>query len=202
MRHAIIGFGQVGQALAWAFARNHRDVAVAGRRPVSELLPLAREIGPSVKPVTLEEAIEADTVILAVPFWEHRTVAKARANWQGRTIVDATNAYGVPVEELDGLPSSTVIAKAFPGGTLVKAFNHLPAAVLAADPHLPGGRRVVFLASDDERAVTQVSDWVAQLGFAPIDLGTLAEGGTLVQARGRNWAKLIFQDLVKPDKAE
>jgi predicted dinucleotide-binding enzyme len=36
-----------------------------------------------------------------------------------------------------------------------------------------------------------------QLGFAPVKLGKLNEGGALVQARGRTWGQLIFQDLFK-----
>ena len=39
-----------------------------------------------------------------------------------------------------------------------------------------------------------------QLGFAPIKLGKLNEGGALVQARGGTWAQLIFQDLFKKEQ--
>jgi 8-hydroxy-5-deazaflavin:NADPH oxidoreductase len=197
MSHSIIGFGAVGQALARAFARKTMEVAVASRRPPETLAPLARDIGPTIIPKSLQDALEAETIILAIPFWEHRQVAKAAQNWQGKLVIDATNAFGVPPEELDGLPSSAVISRALPGARLVKAFNHLPAGVLAGDPNIQGGRRVVFLASDDEAATAPVAALVEQLGFAPVGLGRLAEGGALVQARGRVWAQLIFQDLVR-----
>ena len=154
-------------------------------------------IGPTVTPKPLVEALTADTILLAVPFWEHREVAKAVASWEGKTVIDVTNAFGVPVEELDGLPSSAVVARAFSGAKLVKAFNHLGAAKLAADPDVNGGRRVIFVSSDDEGAMAPVETLVERLGFAPVRLGRLAEGGALVQARGRSWAPLIFQDLVK-----
>jgi predicted dinucleotide-binding enzyme len=196
MSYAIIGFGAVGQALARAFARQHIEVAVASRRPPGALAAQARAIGSTVVPKTLREAIEADVIILAVPFWEHRVVAKTLANWQGKTIVDATNAL-VPIEDLSGLPSSSVVARAFPGASFVKGFNHLPAGTLAADPKVLGGRRVVFLASDDEAAAAAVGALAERLGFAPVNLGKLEEGGTLVQARGKVWAPLIFQDLFK-----
>lgn len=39
-----------------------------------------------------------------------------------------------------------------------------------------------------------------QLGFAPVNLGKLTEGGALVQARGRTWTQLIFQDLFKKEQ--
>ena len=197
MSYAIIGFGKVGQALAHAFARKSIDVTVASRHPPEALAPQARAIGPTVVARSLQNAVEADTIILAVPFWEHREVAKALPGWAGKTVIDATNAFGVPPEELDGLPSSAVVAKAVPGARLVKGFNHLAAATLAADPSVEGGHRVVFLSSDDEDATAAVAALAKQLGFAPVNLGKLNEGGALVQARGRNWGPLIFQDLFK-----
>ncbi|SFS00716.1 hypothetical protein SAMN05216570_1455 [Dyella sp. OK004] len=199
MNYSIIGFGEVGQALARAFARKGIQVTVASRRPPDALAPQAQAIGETVIPKALQEALQVDVIILAVPFREHPAVAKALAHWQGKTVIDATNAYGVPVEELGGMPSSSVIAKAFSGAKFVKGFNHLPAGLLAADPNVEGGRRVVFLASDDDSAVPPVAALAEHLGFASVWLGKLAEGGALVQARGRSWAPLIFQNLVKPD---
>jgi hypothetical protein len=200
MSYAIIGFGAVGQALAQAFARKNMDVTVASRRPPEALAPHARAIGPTVVAEALRDALEADTIILAVPFGEHGEVAKTLPSWEGKTIIDATNAFGVPVEELDGLPSSAVVAKAFTGARLVKGFNHLPAATLAADPILEGGHRVVFLSSDDDDAIAPVAALAKQLGFAPVNLGKLDEGGALVQARGQTWGHLIFQDLFKKEQ--
>lgn len=196
MTYAIVGFGPVGQALARMFARKGIDVAVASRRPPEALEQQAAAIGPTVTPQSLEQALGAEIVMLAVPFWEHRALAGA-TNWQGKIVIDVTNAFGVPVEELGGLPSSAVIARALHGVRLAKAFNHLPAATLAADPDVHGGRRIIFVSSDDADAASTVAALVERLGFAPVTLGKLAEGGTLVQARGSSWAPLIFQDLVK-----
>jgi predicted dinucleotide-binding enzyme len=200
MSYAIVGFGAVGQALARMFARKGIEVAVASRRPPEALAPQARAIGPTVAPKALQDAIKADAIILAVPFWEHREVASALASWQGKIVIDVTNAFGVPVDDLGGLPSSTVIARALPGARLVKAFNHLPAGVLAQDPATAGGRRVIFLSSDDEGATATVAALVEQLGYAPVGLGKIAEGGQLVQARDKSWAPLIFQDLFKKEQ--
>jgi len=199
MRFAIIGFGSVGQALARAFARKNIEVSVAGRRPPEAIAPQAKAIGPTVTPTSLQDALKAEIIILAVPFGAHEDLAKA-ANWQGKVVIDVTNAYGVPPEELGGLPSSAVNAQALTGVRLVKAFNHLAAPTLAKDPDVKGGRRVIFVSSDDEEAATQVAALVEQLGFAPVKLGKLAEGGLLVQARGKTWAPLIFQDFVKFEK--
>ena len=197
MSYSIIGFGAIGQALARAFARKNIEVAIASRRPPEALAPLASEIGSTIIPKSLHDALRAEIVILAIPFREHREIAKAAASWQGKVVIDVTNAYGVPLEELDALPSSVVISRALRGARLVKAFNHLPARTLAADPNVKGERRVVFLSSDDESATTLVAALAEQLGFAPVGLGKLAEGGKLVLGWGRTWAPLIFQDLVK-----
>jgi predicted dinucleotide-binding enzyme len=197
MNYAIIGFGQIGQALAKAFARSGIEVSVATTRYPESFAAEAAAIGPQIIPKTVAEAVKADIIFLAVRYGSHSDVAKALPSWKGRTIIDVTNAYGVAVEELGGLPSSAVIAKAFNGAKFVKGFNHLPAGQLAADPQVEGGRRVVFLASDDENSVPPVAALAERLGFAPVSLGKLAEGGALVQGRGKTWAPLIFQDLVK-----
>jgi predicted dinucleotide-binding enzyme len=103
-------------------------------------------------------------------------------------------------EELGGPSSSAVVARAFAGAKVVRGFNHLIAAVLEQDPAVHGGRRVVFLASDDDGAATEIGTLAEDLGFAPIQLGRLLEGGLLVQTRGKIWGQLIFKDLVKFDQ--
>ena len=200
MSYAIVGFGKIGQALAHAFARKNLEVTVASRRPPEALAPQARAIGPTVVAKSLKDALAADTIFLAIPFGEHRELAKMLPNWSGKTIVDATNTFGVPPEELDGLPSSAFLARAFTGARLVKGFNHLGAGTLATDPAVEGGHRVVFLSSDDEDGIAPVAALAKQLGFAPVALGKLNEGGALVQARDRTWGPLIFQDLFKREQ--
>ena len=57
----------------------------------------------------------------------------------------------------------------------------------------------MFLASDDDDAAVEIGALAEKLGFAPIKLGGLSEGGLLVLARGNSWGQLIFKDLVKFD---
>jgi hypothetical protein len=197
--YAIIGFGKIGQALAKAFARKGIAVSVATTRNPESFSSAAAAVGPEIIPTTLAEALKADVIFLAVRFESHPDVAKALPTWQGKTIVDVTNAYGVPLEQLGGQPSARVVAKAFTGGKLVKGFNHLSAAILEQDPAVHGGRRVVYLASDDDSAAAEIGELAKNLGFSPIQLGGLSEGGLLVQAHGNSWGKLIFKDLVKLD---
>ncbi len=199
MTYAIIGFGRIGHALAKAFSRQGIDVSVATTRDPKSFAEDAAAIGPHVFATTLTQALEADILFLAVRYESHPDVAKALPNWQGKIIVDVTNAYGEPAESLIGRSSAAVVAKAFTGGKVVKGFNHLGAPVLGQDPAVHGGRRVVFLASDEDGAATQVAALAEKLGFAPIKLGALAEGGLLVQGGSNTWGHLIFKDLVKFD---
>ena len=199
MTYSIIGSGSVGQALALRFARKNIPVGIANRRGPESIAGFCRQYGDVIKPVTLAHALKADVVILAVPFQAHSDVAKALADWHGKVVIDATNAYGLALSELDNQPSSAVVARALPGAHLVKAFNHLPAGVLAQDPESALGRRVIFVSGDDEGAVSKVATLVRQLGFAPVSLGKIAEGGQLVQARDKTWAPLIFQDFFKKE---
>jgi len=199
MSYAIIGFGNIGQALAKAFARRGIEVSVVTTRDPESFASAAAAIGPTIIPKKLAEAVKADIVFLAVRFESHPDVAKALPSWQGKTIIDVTNAYGVSAEALGGQPSSKVVAQAFTGARLVKGFNHLGASVLEQDPAVHGGRRVVFLASDDDGAAAEMGALAENFGFLPIQLGGLSEGGLLVQARGNSWGQLIFKDLVKFD---
>ena len=142
MTYAIIGFGKIGQALAKAFARSGIEVSVATTRDPESFASAAAAIGPEIIPKTLADAVKADIVFLAVRFESHPDVAKALPNWQEKTIIDVTNAYGVPPEELGGQPSSRVVAQAFTGARLVRGFNHLGAAVLDQHPAVHGESRV------------------------------------------------------------
>lgn len=197
--YSIIGFGAIGHALAKAFARKNIAVSVATTRDPQSFAPDAAALGPGVTATTLADAVQADVIFLAVRFQSHPDVAKALPSWRGKIIVDVTNAYGISDRELGGKSGAEVVADAFTGAKLVKGFNHLGANKLAQDPAVHGGKRVVFLASEDGRAAAEISDLAATLGFAPIQLGGLSEGGLLVQGHGDFWGQLIFKDLVKFD---
>jgi predicted dinucleotide-binding enzyme len=198
MSYAIIGFGKIGQALAKAFARKGIQVSVATTRAPESFAADAAAIGPTIIPKTLAEALKADTIFLAVRSEAHPDLAKALPNWAGKTLVDATNSQA-PLEAMDGLLSSAFVAKLYAGAKVVKGFNHLGATKLASDPVVEGGHRVVFLSSDDEDAIAPVATLAKELGFAPVNLGRLSEGGALVHARGPVWGPLIFQDLFKKE---
>ena len=75
---------------------------------------------------------------------------------------------------VNGRLSSEVLTDLVPGARVVKAFNHLPPPLLAADPGHERGRRVLFFSGDDPRAKSQVSGLIDRLGFFGIDIGPLS----------------------------
>jgi len=187
MRYAIIGSGAIGSALASQFARKGIDVLLANSRGPASLVDLVRELGPNVAAVPAQDAVRADVVILAVPFGAVPDAVGDVGGWDGRIVVDATNAIDFPAftpTDLGGRPSSEIVADAVPGARVVKAFNTLPAAVLATDPAQHGGRRVVFLSGNEPEANAEIAKLIGRLGFAAIDLGKLSEGGRPQQFGG------------------
>ena len=178
MSYAIIGFGAIGQALARAFARKNIEVSVAARRPPEAIAPQAGAIGPTVTASSLQDGLKAQVVILAIPFSAIAELASL-TYWSGKTVVDATNAINFTdftPADLGGKFSSSLVQETLSGAQVVKAFNTIPAAILAQSPEEDGGRRVVFLSGDDPDARKDVSVLVDELGFAPIDLGSLRDG--------------------------
>ena len=195
MKYAIIGSGNIGTALARAFARKRIDVAIANTRGPQTLTSLREELGPNVIPASSNDAYEADMIFLAVPFSAHKDVAKQFRAWNGKIVVDVTNALHAAPEELGRRLSSEVVSDAFSGARLVKAFNHLPAAQLGTNPSLEP--QVVFVSSNDAAAGAAVADIATQLGFAPVQLGRLDEGGVPLHVNGGQLGGLFFQNLLK-----
>jgi predicted dinucleotide-binding enzyme len=197
MTYAIIGTGTVGATLARLFAAKNIPVRVANSRGPETIKELAAELGSSVTPVTVEEATGADVILFAVGSVAFKGVGALRDDWSGKIVIDVTNGFMLPPEvqeaEFHGRLTSEVNAERVPGARLVKAFNQLPLKVLAGPLPDEVGRRVVFVSSDHEDASATVAALADDLGFAPIEVGKLAEGGRLIQAR----APLVFQNLIK-----
>ncbi|MBL0406381.1 NAD(P)-binding domain-containing protein [Microvirga aerilata] len=160
------------------------------------LAGLVAELGAHVTPTALPEAMKADTVILAVPFTAVADAVRGSAQWNGRIVVDATNAIDFPAftpKDLGGRSSTAVIAEMVPGARVAKALNTLPAAVLASAPTQDGGRRVLFVSGNDAVANADIASLIERLGYAPITLGELKQGGLLQQLG----APLVAQNLTK-----
>jgi 8-hydroxy-5-deazaflavin:NADPH oxidoreductase len=187
MSYAIIGSGAVGGALAKQFACSKIKAVITNRRGPASLKDALQAFAPTVSAKEITEALDAEVIILAVPFGAAEEVAKLRSDWAGKIVVDATNAIEFPSFkplDLGGRSSSQVVAEQFKGAQVVKAFNTLPAAVLADEPRRSEGHRTIFVSGDHADANGKVASLATLLGFSPIILGRLEEGGLLQQFGG------------------
>jgi predicted dinucleotide-binding enzyme len=165
---------------------------IDGTNPDREIDPILHHVAHEIRENEIDLK-KADIILLALPFAAIETFGRTKDQWRGKIVIDATSAYHVPPGYLAGRLSSDVVAAALPGAAVVKAFNHLPAAVLARDPSQNGGRRVVFISSNDDDAANEVKILAERLGFSPIPLGRIDEGGRLLQIDGG----LILHNLVE-----
>ena len=195
MKYAILGSGAIGTALARHIVASGIEVCLANTKGPESLARLVGELGSMVKPATAAEALRADMVILAIPFDAVPDAVKG-IDWDGRIVVDATNAIDFPAftpRDLKGRLSTEIVAGAVPGARVVKAFNTLPAAILGADAAVSGGRRVLFVSSDDRSARRAVIDLVERIGFAAVDLGGITKGGRAQEFGGGVATKNFIQ---------
>ena len=197
MTIGIIGSGAIGTALARTLSRVGIEATISNSRSPDSLKDLDRELGPSIKAGTREEAARADIVFVAVNWTKLPAAMAGLPDWKGRIVVDANNPIEAPLfkpADLGGRISSQVFAGLVPGARVVKAFNHLSAELLATDPHADGGRRVLFYSGDDAAAKAEIAALIERLGFTGIDLGSLEVGGRLAQFPG---GPLPNQNLIK-----
>lgn len=177
MTVGIIGAGRIGQAVAKLAVRAGRKVVVSNSKGAESLHGLATDLGAGVRAGSVSEAAAQDIVVVAVPWDRVEQALTGVPAWGGRVVVDATNAVILPdyrAVDLGGRASSEVFASLVPGARVVKGFNTLLAAVLASDPHVSGGERVLFHSGDDAAAKQAFQELAIQAGFVPIDLGSLA----------------------------
>jgi predicted dinucleotide-binding enzyme len=197
MSIGIVGSGAIGTAFARTLARAGIAATIANSRGPDSLEELVRELGPSIKAGTREQAVRADIVFVAVNWSRLAEALTGSPAWNGRIVIDANNPIEAPLfkpVDLKGRVSSEVFAEFVPGARVVKAFNHLRADVLGSDPQEKNGRRVLFYSGDDKAAKAEVAALIERIGFVGLDLGSLAVGGTLAQFPG---GPLPNQNLVK-----
>jgi 8-hydroxy-5-deazaflavin:NADPH oxidoreductase len=184
MKIGIIGSGGIGQAFAQQVVTVGYEVVISNSRGVDSLSELIKQLGTKARAGSIEEAVNADLIFLAVQWIHLPAVAKQLSDWSGKIVIDPINPVVPPeykIAELGGRTSSEVVQEMLPGVKLVKAFNTFPPQVLSASPTAAGGNRVIFYCGDDLPAKVVVKSVIDKIGFAGIDLGTLKEGAHLQQ---------------------
>lgn len=180
MKIGIIGSGNIGGTLARLLSGLGHEVALSNSRGPESLRDTVRELGGNVHAASVEDAARfGEVVIEAIPFG--RLGALPAEALRGKILVSASNYY--PQRDgqmnLGGLSQTEFLARQVPGARVVKAFNTIWSEHLArqGDAETPeDDRRAIFLAGDDDGAKAVVADLIRQLGFAPVDTGTLRDG--------------------------
>lgn len=177
MRIGIVGSGMIGSTTARLFAAAGHDVVIANSRGPDSLAGLVSELGPSARAATVEDAVAvADVVLLALP-WVRRESLPDGDLFAAKVVVDATNAFGPGgVVDVEPSTSSEEVLRLMPRARLVKAFNTMNFRPLGSrgfeEPRL-----AILLAGDDAEAKAVVARLIEEIGFEPVDTGSLAEGG-------------------------
>jgi predicted dinucleotide-binding enzyme len=199
---SIIGSGNVGSALARVFARGRVEAMIANTRGPDSFPELAAEVTPTVRATTVDEARKADLLFLAIPFLAVEPFGASQPRWDGKIIVDVTNARaahppnepGVPLGEVPADRLSTeIVTDAFPGAEVVKAFNQLPATVVSRPLSAEEGKIVIFISSSSDSASNEIARLAELLGFSAVELGRVDEGGRLIQVGSALTLRLFIE---------
>ncbi|WP_406389244.1 NADPH-dependent F420 reductase [Streptomyces sp. NBC_00211] len=186
MRTGIIGTGRIGSTLARILVAAEHEVLLANARGPQSIGPLLAELGPAASAAhPAEVADRADLLVLMVPHASVRGLLPSAAV-QDKVLVDATNTFsgaGAPADP-DGRTSSELVADWYPGARVVKSLNTMHFETLAVAGTAGGERLAHFTAGDDEKAKEIVAGIISDLGFAPVDTGSLHAGGILQQPGG------------------
>jgi 8-hydroxy-5-deazaflavin:NADPH oxidoreductase len=195
MRIGIIGSGKIGGTAARLFVEAGHEVAIANSRGPDSLTGLVDELGERARGATVEDAASfGEQVLVAIPFGRFGELPASPL--VGTIVIDATNYYPgrdghYPEIDDDRTTSTELLAGDLPGARVVQAFNTMYWETLrdGGRPDQGDDRLAVFIAGDDEDAKERVSLLIEEIGFAPIDSGSLAEGGRLQQPGSPIYAK-------------
>jgi predicted dinucleotide-binding enzyme len=182
MKIGIIGTGNIGGPLAGKLRAAGHEVRVANSRGVEGVRAFAEEVGAT--PVDIWSAVEGvDAVILSIPFPAVADLPKDLFDGLpgAAPVIDTGNYYpgmrDPHISEIDGGMAESVWVSRQIGRPIVKAFNNILAYSLAELGRPPGAsdRLAVAMAGDDPSAKAIVAGLVNDVGFDPVDAGSLAE---------------------------
>jgi 8-hydroxy-5-deazaflavin:NADPH oxidoreductase len=182
MKIGIIGAGQIGGTLTRRLTQSGHEVSVANSRGPETLSQLAQETG--AKAVSLRDAARfGDVVVVTIPEAHVRDLPKDLFEGVPKStiIVDTGNYYprqrdGRIAEVEAGMPESRWVESQL-GRPVIKAFNNIYAQHLMelGRPSGTVGRIALPVAGDDSKAKAVIMSLVNELGFDPVDAGTLDE---------------------------
>ena len=189
MKIGFIGAGTVTRTFGRHLITAGHTIVVSNSRGPETLTDFVTDLGPNAVAGTKQQAAECEVVILATN-WVKVPEALKGVNWQGRILIDATNAHmdlkpdislaGVTRSRaaLKGRTSSEIVAEKAVGARLVKSISNIPMEWIQ-DFSQNKPRTVIFTSGDDIEAKQLVIELINGIGFVAIDLGSLKTGGAM-----------------------
>ncbi len=196
MRIGLIGAGNIGSTLARLAVEHGHDVMLSNSRGPETLGGLVSHLGARAVAGTASEAAAfGDVVAVAIPLKNYRRLPAAEL--ANKIVIDANNYYPqrdgqIPELDDDAVTTSELLAAFLPESRVVKAFNNIYYADLAAQGEPAGtpGRRALPIAGDDPEAKKAVADLIEEFGFDVVDAGGLAEGRRFQRGTPANVTRL------------
>lgn len=182
MKIGILGGGSVGGALGagWA-ARGHEILFGVREAAAPDMRELLKRCGGRAKAGSAADAAAfADVVVNALP-WPAAKSVLTSLDCKGKTLLDATNPL---LPDLSGLELGTTesggeqVAQWAAGARVVKIFNSTGFGNMA-DPVYGAQPIPMLYCGDDAEAKATAAALAAELGFAPVDAGPLANARLL-----------------------
>lgn len=152
-------------------------ITYGSRAPQSEKVQqLVAKSGTGAAAMSPREAIAGtDAILFAVPWPAARESLLQLGDLTGKTIIDCTNPL---LSDMSGIELGHVISAGeqiaawVPGANVVKAFNSASVKVML-DPRFGEHRATMFYCGDDVAAKLVVRQLIEDVGFDPVDAGSL-----------------------------
>ncbi|HWI34850.1 MAG TPA: NAD(P)-binding domain-containing protein [Burkholderiales bacterium] len=183
MRIGVIGSGRIGSTLGGLWAKAGHEVMFSDR-DADTAKHAAAGAGPRAKTGTVEEAVAfGDAVLIAVPYGALPAIAKQVGDrLKGKVAVDPNN----PVPSRDGelgaqakeKGAAISTAAILPGARLVRSFNSWGYSTMAREANRPAPRMAMPVAADDAATLKIGTQLVADAGFDPVPVNSLAASRT------------------------
>jgi 8-hydroxy-5-deazaflavin:NADPH oxidoreductase len=177
MKIAIIGAGNVGQALGKAWEKRGHSVTYGTRNPGNPKYD-------GLKTASVADAARAaDVILLATPWGETEAALNAAGDLSGKLLLDATNPLTMGPQGMELTVGHTIsggemVAVWAKGAAVFKTLNTTGFNNME-DSSGYAQKPVMFFAGDDQSQRATVAALLGDLGFEPVNAGPLSNARLL-----------------------
>ena len=187
MKIAIIGSGDVGQALAKGFMANGHSVMIGTRDTSKKELKWTKKHKSKLKVGSFAEAADyGEVAVLAVAWHSTENVLSIiRPELSGKIVIDVTNPLKFNDDEAPELAvghdisAGEMVQQSLTDSHVVKTLNIINFENMVK-PSYKHGTPVMFMCGNNDSAKARVRDFLMELGWIDIhDIGTIEKSRLL-----------------------